>query len=944
MKMDFGALPGKLGKGLQKVFGSANERLLSKCRPFVTKVNALEEWAEGLDQAQILARVQEWRGKVQAGKATLDDALPEMFAMTRVASMRTIGLRHFDVQLIGGVVLHQGNNAEMMTGEGKTLVATLPAALNALDGKGVYVVTVNDYLAQRDCDWMAPVFQYLGLTVGAIQSEMGPKGRQEQYAADITYGTNNEFGFDYLRDNMKWDPKDQVQKQLNYAIVDEVDSILIDEARTPLIISGPPEGKSERYIQSDKIARQLKEGEDFEIKLKEHQCLLSEQGVEKAERLAGVDNFFTDPANMDWPHHIEQSLRAHYIYQRDKEYVIAKNPQSGETEVVIVDEFTGRLMAGRRWSDGLHQAVEAKEGITPKEETQVLATITLQNYFRMFNKLSGMTGTAMTEAAEFAKIYDLDVVTIPTNRPMVRRDDQDQVYLDSNDKYEAIVEEINEFKAAGRPVLVGTTSIAKSEALSDGLRKAGIEHSVLNAKNHESEAHIIMQAGRSGSVTVATNMAGRGTDIVLGGNPDVLLADQLQQTGLDPESPEAIKLKEEIQQSCKEEHELILEQGGLLVMGTERHEARRIDNQLRGRCGRQGDPGSTKFFLSFDDDLMRIFARDWVKTMMEKLGLKHGERIESPMVSRGIARAQRKVEQRHFDVRKNLIEYDEVMDKQRKFIYTERQEVLERINLREKVLDMLDLVLDPIMDLHAGDKDNPVDHEEIRKWLVHKVGSEVELDGFEQVGRGGLVDWILEAVGKLYDKRREHYGEEDWLKVQQFILLEAIDKKWKDHLYAMQVLKEGIGLRGYAQVDPKNEYKKEGYEKFELLKTSVADQITDLLFKVELRAPEVAQPVRPAVPQMPADPATQKAMVEALIASGQAPQSLIDAVNRGEDITVSNTPPPGAGQARAAATKAAPQQQRQQQQQKPKQKAKRNDACPCGSGIKYKKCCYPAFD
>ncbi|MCB9889642.1 MAG: preprotein translocase subunit SecA, partial [Planctomycetes bacterium] len=933
--VDFGAFSAKFGRGLQKVFGSANERLLTSFKPLVTKVNQLESWAQGLDEAQLKARVAEWKDKVRSGAAKLDDAQPEMFAMTREASVRTLGLRHFDVQLIGGANLHAGNISEMVTGEGKTLVATLAAALNALEGLGVYVVTVNDYLAKRDRDWMAPIYQYLGLTVGAIQSDMSPNERHPQYACDIIYGTNNEFGFDYLRDNMKWDAEDQVQKRLNFAIIDEVDSILVDEARTPLIISGPPEGKADKYLKADRIARQLQEGEHFEVKLKEQQCLLTEAGIEKAERLVGVESFYSDPSLMDWPHHIEQSLKAHNIYKLDKEYVLMQNRETGEVEVVIVDEFTGRYMTGRRWSDGLHQAVEAKEGLKPKEESQVLATITLQNYFRMFKKLAGMTGTAMTEAAEFSKIYNLDVLAIPTNRPMSRIDHQDQIYLDFDDKYAAILAEVVEQHEAGRPVLIGTTSIEKSEVMSKKLTEAGMPHDVLNAKRHAYEAQIIAQAGRKGAVTVATNMAGRGTDIVLGGNAEGLWRAALREKGLDAESDEAKALREEIVATCKSEHDEVLAAGGLCVIGTERHEARRIDNQLRGRCGRQGDPGSTKFFLCFDDDLMRIFARDWVKPLMEKLGLKHGERIESGMVSRRIAGAQKKVEQRNFDIRKNLIEYDEVMDAQRKFIYSERQDVLHRRGLRDKILGMFEEVLMPVVNVHAGDPDKPVEYGEIAQWVTHKVGNEVDLTGFEAVPRDALESWLVERVEALYTRRAEHYGDEDWSRLQQFLLLQTIDEKWKDHLFAMEVLRYGIGLRGYAQMDPKNEFKKEGYEKFELLKAAIADQVSDLIYKVELQAPEIEQQQQyVAPPPMPDDPATQQAMLEALIAAGQAPPEVMEAIAAGARVELRSSEAAAAERREQARAEQAQQQAQQQARASTAgNKPKRNDPCPCGSGI-----------
>ena len=961
MKFDFGSLPVKVGKRLQTVFGSANKRSLSRFEPLVGQVNGLESWAAGLDQAALQAKVAEWRQKVADGSATVDDALPEMFAMTRRASMETIGLRHFDVQLIGGMVLHSGGIAEMVTGEGKTLVATLPAALNAIADKGVYVVTVNDYLAQRDRDWMAPVFEYMGLTVGAIQASMGPNERRAQYACDILYGTNNEFGFDYLRDNMKWRADEQVQTRLGFAIIDEVDSILVDEARTPLIIAGPPEGKAEKFLKADRIARALKEDEHFEVKLKEQQVLLTDAGAEKAEALAGVGSFYGDPANMDWPHHIEQSLRAHHIYKKDKNYVVAENPKTNQVEVIIVDEFTGRLMAGRRWSDGLHQAVEAKEGMTPQEESQVLATITLQNYFRMFGKLGGMTGTAMTEAAEFSKIYDLDVVSIPTNREMAREDADDQIYLDEDDKLTAIADDIATEHERGRPTLVGTTSIENSERISERLKSRNIPHDVLNAKHHQREAEIVAQAGAMGQVTVATNMAGRGTDIVLGGNPDRMFEKQCAQKGIDPESEAGKVLREAVAAECKADQAKIKELGGLFVIGTERHEARRIDNQLRGRCGRQGDPGYTKFYLCFDDDLMRIFARDWVKTMMQKLGLKKGEVIESGMVTRGIERAQKKVEQRNFDIRKNLLEYDEVMDKQRKFIYTQRQQVLEGVGYLETIRGMFEEVLDPIIEEYASDKDQPVNYEEIESRIKHKLGEDFDLEGLRSVDRGQLFDDIIRRFDAAYQAKTEALGAEDWEQVQRFLLLDTIDNKWKDHLHAMEVLKAGIGLRGYAQVDPKNEYKKEGFEKFKLLKAEIADQVTNLLFKVEIGGDQLAPPRMappPQMPQLPPDPVTAQAMVEALVAAGQAPPEVAEAIAKGAKVSVR---PQGApAQQQQAAAQARQQEQQRAQQQKAEQARRtqspeqvqaaantqrpgRNDPCPCGSGVKYKKCCAPAF-
>jgi preprotein translocase subunit SecA len=1021
MNFDFGSLPARIGKALQGMFGSANQRTLASYAPIVKAVNGLSGWAKDLTAEQVRSTVAALRADVKDGKKQIDDVLPQMFALTREAATRTLGIRHFDVQLIGGAVLHHGKIAEMSTGEGKTLVATLPAALNAISGNGVYVVTVNDYLAKRDRDWMAPVFEYLGLTVGAIQSQMPPQLRQAEYACDITYGTNNEFGFDYLRDNMKWRTEDQVQKRLNFAIVDEVDSILIDEARTPLIISGEGEGTTERYVMADRVARQLKVGEHFEVKLKEHQCLLTEAGVERAEKLVGVDSFYSNPAYMEWPHLLETALRAHHVYDKDKHYVVAAkkgpNGEEGEPEVVIVDEFTGRLMPGRRWSDGLHQAVEAKEGLPPREENRTLATITLQNYFRMFKKLGGMTGTAMTEASEFSRIYNLDVVAIPTNRPMQRKDHNDQVYLDEKSKLDAIVEEIRGEHAKGRPVLLGTTSIAKSESISARLTEVGIPHNVLNAKQHEREAEIIVQAGRRGAVTVATNMAGRGTDIVLGGKAEALWRSQLAQKGLAEESDEAKALLEPLRAQCKQEHDEILGLGGLYVIGTERHEARRIDNQLRGRCGRQGDPGQTKFFLSFDDDLMRIFARDWVKVMMEKMGLRAGEVIDSPMVTRGLAKAQKKVEARNFDIRKHLLEYDEVMDKQRKFVYAQRQEALDYQGLRDKVLGMFEEVLDPIVERYSADKDKPVDFAEIRKWLMHRSSEDLDLSGLESVPREQIFDWIMQRVEALHDKRAAAYGE-PWGAMLRFLVIDTIDHKWKDHLYAMEVLKTGIGLRSYAQIDPKNEYKREGYEKFQLLKAEIADHVTSFVYKQaatdtirdmvtgKLRAEPPPPP--PPQMQMPRTPQELQALFEQLVAAGRIPQEVLDRMARGERFVLRITPqglvlqaaPPegetaategaasgnpansgragepagaaasgaepvaapagesGAAQAASGPPLPPPQPARRLAPiaspppglRKPAglpagaPKPGRNDACPCGSGIKYKKCCAPAFD
>jgi preprotein translocase subunit SecA len=690
----FTAFSEGVSEGLVRIFGSSNERRIRQMRPLVAAINELEPRMEVLSDAELREKTEEFRRRRSAGES-LDDLLPEAFAVCREAGRRFLKMRHFDVQLMGGIVLHGGDIAEMVTGEGKTLVATLAAYLNALDGKGVHVVTVNDYLARRDAEWMSPLYRGLGMTVGAIQSEMDPAERKAIYACDITYGTNNEFGFDYLRDNMKPTREQQCQGQLHYAIIDEVDSILIDEARTPLIISGPAFDDVRKYAEADRIARLLKRGIHFEVKEKERTCHLNDEGIREAEKLAGVESFYT-PGNMEWPHLIDNALKAHHLYRRDRDYVVQPNG-----EVVIVDEFTGRLMIGRQWSDGLHQAVEAKERVKIKEENQTLATITLQNFFKLYRKLAGMTGTAITEATEFYKVYGLDVVAIPTNRPLARKNYPDVIFRTEREKLSAILEEIKEVHESGRPILVGTTSIEKSEELSEYLSRFGIPHQVLNAKYHEREAEIVAQAGRKGAVTIATNMAGRGTDIILGGNPEFMAwADLKRETDEDgrPRYETRLDVPKEVwqravakyEQDMKSEGREVAALGGLHIIGTERHESRRIDNQLRGRCGRQGDPGSSRFFLSLEDDLMRKFAGEWVSAVLTRLGMQEGEAIESKMVTRRIEGAQKKVEERNFDIRKNLLEYDEVMDEQRKRVYSFRQSLLEGAPPKDKILEMID--------------------------------------------------------------------------------------------------------------------------------------------------------------------------------------------------------------------------------------------------------------
>ncbi len=864
-----------------KVFGTASDRVLKTLKPIVEHVNSLESDLQTLTDAELRQKTDKFRERLAAGE-TLDDLLPEAFAVAREASRRILlipnadspdkTMRHFDVQIIGGIVLHQGNITEMTTGEGKTLVATLPAYLNALDGKGVHIVTVNDYLANRDMNWMLPMYEFLGLSAGAIQSNQSYEDKQAAYRADITYGTNNEFGFDYLRDNMRIHLEEQVQGELNYAIVDEVDSILIDEARTPLIISGPSDESTERYFVADKIARKLKPGKHYEIKEKEKGANLTDEGIGIVEKELGVDSIYSD-IHMDWPHYIEQSLRAHSLFLKDTDYVVQGK------DVVIVDEFTGRLMEGRMWSDGLHQAIQAKERLKIKEESQTLATITLQNFFRLYNKLAGMTGTAFTEAPEFAKIYGLNVDVIPTNKPLNRQNHPDRIYGTAKEKDTAVVEEIAEVHEKGQPILVGTISIEKSEMFSKALSRRGIDHEVLNAKNHEREAAIIAKAGQKGNVTIATNMAGRGTDIVLG--------------------------------------EGVRELGGLHVMGTERHEARRIDNQLRGRTGRQGDPGSSRFYVSLDDDLMRIFAPERVGGILKKFGMTDGMAIEHSMVSKSIERAQRKVEQHNFEIRKNLLEYDEVMDEQRKTIYAWRQRVLAQEALRddllrmieESILESVDYYIDPKLHTDEWDVDGLLD------WYKQKFDIKVDLKEHNIETKENIEDLLLDTASKAYEDKEKEIGEEELRKIEQILLLEKVDTKWKDHLYAMDHLKSGIGLRGYAQVDPKIEYKREALIMFETMMSSIREEVTDLIFKLRVRSESIDSKnvwnadnfvyqdslnTMPEIPTPKREPIRER--VEAATTnSGQAEQ-------RPEPI-------------RAAV------------------KVGRNQPCPCGSGRKYKQCC-----
>jgi preprotein translocase subunit SecA len=902
-----------INKVLTQVFGSQHERDVKKMVPLVAAINGFEPGIEALSDAELKAKTAEFRKRHEDGES-LDDLLVEVFAVVREAARRTVGMRPFDVQLMGGVVLHRGRIAEMKTGEGKTLMATLPVYLNALAGKGVHLVTVNDYLARRDAEWMGEIYRFLGMTVGVIQHDLPDAERKKAYGADITYGTNNEFGFDYLRDNMKFDLASMVQRGHHYGIVDEVDSILIDEARTPLIISGPSEESVDKYYRIDAIIPKLERGEeveesdgskyttgDFLVDEKAHTVALTDDGVAKVEKLLALENLY-DSVNMEVLHGVNQSLRAHHLYERDVDYLIK------DGEVVIVDEFTGRMMPGRRWSDGLHQAVEAKEGVRIKQENQTLATITFQNYFRMYGKLAGMTGTADTEAGEFAQIYKLDVTVVPTNMPMVRDDREDLVYRTEQEKWHAVVDEIADCHERGQPVLVGTVSIEKSERLSKMLKPRRIPHVVLNAKYHEREAAIVAQAGRKGSVTIATNMAGRGTDIVLGGNPEGMARAEADPETEPLEYQQALKRNRE---QWKAEREEVLEAGGLHILGTERHESRRIDNQLRGRSGRQGDPGSSRFFLSLEDDLMRIFAADWVKKLMGRLGMEEGEPIEAGMVSRAIERAQKQVEGRNFEIRKNLLEYDDVMNKQRTEVYRLRKDILDGKEGREYILQISRDVLDYQIDKYCPEKSDP------RDWQLSELSTEVlalyDLDvhgldlDLEELGIDELREGLWRAIEAKYqdkDGRLETMRPGLARVFERDILLRVVDQAWKDHLLALDHLKEGIGLRGYGQRDPKQEYKKESYELFQSMKERIEDTAIRNLFRLEPVSEE------------------QLAAERRRRASAPAPT----AARPGAGASVFGAPPRQAVPQRPVTVK------------RDGDKVGRNDPCPCGSGKKYKKC------
>ncbi|MFO7866324.1 MAG: preprotein translocase subunit SecA [Candidatus Aminicenantes bacterium] len=829
---------------IRKIFGTKNERDLKKVRPYTAAINELEPRIRELDDQKLRAKTSEFKQKLEQG-ATVDDILIEAFAVVREAARRRLGMRHFDVQLIGGVVLHQGKIAEMKTGEGKTLAATLPVYLNALEGKGVHLVTVNDYLAKRDTEWMGPVYTGLGLSVGAIQHDMNEMDRQRAYQKDITYGTNNEFGFDYLRDNMKFRLSDLVQPRHHYAIVDEVDSILIDEARTPLIISGPTEESTSIYYKVDALVRKLKRESHFRVEEKTRTVVLTEEGVAEAEKQLKIENLY-DLAHMNLIHAINQALKAHHLFRKDVDYMIK------EGKVIIVDEFTGRLMPGRRYSDGLHQALEAKEKVRIEAEYQTLASITFQNFFRMYDKLAGMTGTAITEAAEFHSIYGLDVVMIPTNKPLIRKEYDDPIFRSAEEKWNAVAEEILENHEKGRPVLVGTVSIEKSEYLSSLLRKRKIKHNVLNAKYHEMEAKIIAQAGRVSGVTLATNMAGRGVDILLGGNPEFLARDELAKKGLDPTDPpedEFSKSLEKAREITQAEKEKVLSLGGLHIIGTERHEARRIDNQLRGRSGRQGDPGSSRFYLSLEDDLMRIFGSEKISGLMGRVGMQENVPIEHSMVSRAIERAQKQVEAQNFSIRKHLLEYDDVMNKQRGAIYTLRREILQGKNMKEYIQELVDSLREWIMENHTSPEKSPDDWdiEGFQKAFHAQFGidtAELDID-WETVNYPALQDKLDTVLKKAYEEKEQILSPERMREFERMIMLQIIDSQWKDHLLAMDHLKEGIGLRGYGQRNPLVEYKKESYEIYQAMMDRIEEETIKYLYLLQpvedTQAPERKQ-------------------------------------------------------------------------------------------------------
>jgi preprotein translocase subunit SecA len=993
-----------------KVFGTKIDRELKRLAPRVRAINALEPEIKTLSDEQLRAKTDEFRRRIQEhiGRQpeealepdadidrikqiekqrldvlyeALDEVLEEAFAVVREVGRRVLNMRHFDVQLIGGMVLHQGKIAEMKTGEGKTLVATLPVYLNALGGRGVHVITVNDYLAKRDSEWMGQIYRFLGLSVGVIVHDLDDAQRKEAYAADVTYGTNNEFGFDYLRDNMKFDLNDCVQRGHHYAIVDEVDSILIDEARTPLIISGASEESTDKYARVNRIVPKLEKGEeiegppgepatltgDFVVDEKHRNIAVTDEGWEKVEQLLGIGNI-ADPENWDLKHHVEIAIKAHALYHRDVEYVVK------EGEVIIVDEFTGRLMPGRRWSDGLHQAVEAKEGVKVERENQTLATVTFQNYFRMYKKLAGMTGTAETEATEFAKIYNLDVMVIPTNRPLLRLENADVVFRTEKEKYYAVSDEIQKLNQSGQPVLVGTTSIEKSERLSELLKKKGVKHWVLNAKQHEREAEIVAQAGRKSMVTIATNMAGRGTDILLGGNPEFMAKKECLKKGLaQPLRAAQGKIQVDVDESkntvwyyegneyrvptdhwteilnrykkeTDKEHDEVIGVGGLHILGTERHESRRIDNQLRGRAGRQGDPGSSRFYLSLEDDLMRIFAKEWVSKLLQRLGMEEGIPIESKLISRRIESAQKTVEAQNFESRKHLLEYDDVMNKQREAVYGLRRQLLEGVDQKELILeDYVSGILSDLMDEFCPPKVHPDDWniKGLKDAVFTRFGVDILAEGIkpESLSRPELGDAVFDKLKARYDAKEKLIGPDAMRYHERMIMLSVLDAQWKDHLRDMDHLKEGIGLRGYGQHDPLVEYKRESFDMFEAMMQRFQEETTRYLYLMQI----LERPAEARVVVAGGEGGELTAAdAEALISksgggdgNGRRPRALATSVDeleegfkRKKQRELEHARMAGSGD-----------QQPVQQVVRGSAKIGRNDPCPCGSGKKYKKCC-----
>ncbi|MCC6048388.1 MAG: preprotein translocase subunit SecA [Thermodesulfobacterium sp.] len=903
-----------LTKILQKVVGTKNERELKRLKPIVERINALEPSMQKLSDAELQRKTVEFKERLEKGES-LDSLLPEAFAVVRETARRVLGMRHFDVQLMGGIVLHQGKIAEMKTGEGKTLVATLPAYLNALTGKGVHIVTVNEYLAKRDAEWMGPIYRFLGLSVGYITSGMDNEERKKAYLCDITYGTSSEFGFDYLRDNMKYSLEDMVQRGHYYAIIDEVDSILIDEARTPLIISGPSEESTDLYYYIDEIVRKLKKDVHFTVDEKSKSAHLTEEGIAECERLLGIKNLY-HPRYVRLVHHIHQALRAHHLFKRDVDYVVK------DGKVIIVDEFTGRLMPGRRWSDGLHQAIEAKERLRIEAENQTLAMITIQNYFRMYEKLAGMTGTAETEAAEFKEIYNLDVVVIPTHKPMIREDLPDLVFRTMKEKFERVVQEIEENYRKGRPVLVGTTSIEKSEILSRMLKKKKIPHQVLNAKHHEKEAQIIAQAGRSHAVTIATNMAGRGVDILLGGNPEGLAKMQLENEGYDvsqiPERDwyDALNMAKEGKDpttkyperwaqvlyekvlECQKDAEKVRALGGLYIIGTERHESRRIDNQLRGRAGRQGDPGASRFFLSLEDDLLRLFGSDKIKAFIDKLGLPEGEPLEHPWLSKAIEQAQKKVEAYHFDIRKHLLEYDDVMNMQREVIYSQRKEILKSESIKDWILSLIDETCEELVEETTSNERNlqPEEVEALVKRYQEVFALPLKLPE-NLTTKSEVIAYLQDFTKQKYEEKEKNIGSDLMRNLEKYFLLTTIDNLWKEHLLMLDYVKESVGLRGYGQKNPLQEYKKEAYHLFVSLMKRIRETTLSYLFRIELR--EEAEKVQ-----------------EMVLEEGEIDESRLEFARK--DVFA---------------------EEGKKNQPIRAEKVGRNDPCPCGSGKKYKKCC-----